>query len=129
MPRVERLFPVRAWLDDGALVTAGSDFPVGPYGAMRSVHGLSTRRTVAGVRGPEQAITVEEAIALHTTAAARFLGEDAQRGALSPGMLADLTVWPADPRTLALGALRDLAPALTVVGGRVTHDGTGPGGG
>lgn len=127
--RVGRLFPVRGWIDDGALVTAGSDFPVGPYGAMRSVWGLTTRQTVAGVRGPEHAVTTEEAIALHTTAAARFLGEDDRRGALAPGLLADLTVWPADPYALPPEELRDLAPLLTVVGGRVTHDGTGPGGG
>lgn len=123
--RVAGLFPVREWLDDGAEVTAGSDFPVGPYGAMRSVWGLATRQTVAGVRGPEHAITVDEAITLHTTAAARFLGED-DRGTLTPGMLADLTVWPADPRTLPSGELRDLAPLLTVVGGRVTHDAVSP---
>lgn len=125
--RVARLFPVREWIDEGALVTAGSDFPVGPYGAMRSVWGLTTRQTVAGVRGAEHAITVDEALALHTTEAARFLGEDAERGTLSPGKLADLTVWPADPRTLALDDLRDLTPTLTVTGGRVTHAGTGPG--
>lgn len=33
--RVAALFPAQAWLDQGALIAAGSDFPVGQFGAMR----------------------------------------------------------------------------------------------
>lgn len=120
--RVARLFPARAWIDDGALVTAGSDFPVGPLGAMQSVWGMVTRQTVAGLQGPEHAITRDEAIALHTVAAAQLLGEDHLRGRLVPGSLADLTVWPADPRSCPIDELRTLRPSVTVVGGRVVHD-------
>lgn len=119
--RVARLFPARAWIDEGALVTAGSDFPVGPFAAMRSVWGMVTRQTVAGVQGAEHAITRDEAIELHTVAAVRLLGEEDLRGSLVPGRLADLTVWPADPRSCPLDELRDLSPLLTLVGGRVVH--------
>lgn len=95
--RVNRLFPVRQWIDAGALVTAGSDFPVGPYGSMFSLWSMTTRETVVGVRGPEHAITVTEAIELHTTAAAKLLGEADSRGMLTLGRLADLNVWASDP--------------------------------
>lgn len=47
--RVAALFPAREWLDLGAQVSAGSDFPVGQFGAMRSVWGMTTRQTVIGV--------------------------------------------------------------------------------
>jgi predicted amidohydrolase YtcJ len=117
--RVKHLFPAREWIDQGVLVTAGSDFPVGAFGAMRSVWGMVTRGTVAGVQGPEHAISVEEAVALHTTNAARLLRESDERGALTPGRLADLTVWPADPLTCDTAVLRDLVPSHTVVGGRM----------
>ncbi len=60
--RVARLFPARGWLDQGAQVSAGSDFPVGQFGAMRSVWGMTTRHTVIGVKGPEHAITYDEAL-------------------------------------------------------------------
>jgi predicted amidohydrolase YtcJ len=120
--RVEHLFPAREWIDEGALVTAGSDFPVGPFGAMPSVWGMVTRQTVAGVQGRQHAISRDEAIALHTTDAARLVGESDLRGRLTPGRLADLTVWPTDPRRCAIGELRNLTPGLTVVGGRTTHD-------
>lgn len=121
--RVARLFPAREWIDDGALVTAGSDFPVGPFGAMRSVWGLVTRQTVAGVQGAEHAITRDEAIDLHTGAAARLLGEQDLRGGLGPGRLADFTVWAVDPRDCPVDDLRELCPVLTAVGGRVVHEG------
>ena len=120
--RVDRLFPAREWIDQGALVTGGSDFPVGAYGAMRSVWGMVTRQTVTGVRGPRHAISREEALALHTTNAARLLGETDLRGALTPGRLADLTLWPTDPTTCDIDQLRDLAPTHTLLGGRVVHD-------
>lgn len=119
--RVAQLFPVRQWLDDGALVAAGSDFPVGAFGAMRSVWGMVTRRTTAGVQGAEQAISRAEAIGLHTASAVRLLGEAELRGSLTAGRLADFTVWPHDPMTCDVEALRGMVPTHTVLGGRVVH--------
>jgi predicted amidohydrolase YtcJ len=119
--RVAELFPAREWLDQGALVAAGSDFPVGQFGAMRSVWGMTTRQTVIGVQGPQHAITYDEAVALHTIHAARLLGEDQLRGTLTAGRYADLTVWDADPARIPAEALRDLNPTHTVVGGRIVH--------
>lgn len=119
--RVAALFPARQWLDQGALVSAGSDFPVGRFGAMRSVWGMTTRQTVIGVQGAEHAITYDEAVALHTTNAARLLGESRLRGALTPGRLADLTIWDQDPALCPADARRDLNPSHTFVGGVLVH--------
>ncbi|WP_250854319.1 amidohydrolase [Streptomyces malaysiensis] len=124
--RVARLFPARGWIDLGAQVSAGSDFPVGQFGAMRSVWGMTTRQTVIGVKGPEHAIGYDEALTLHTTQAARLCGEETLRGALAPGRLADLTVWPRNPAHCPAETLRDLDPTHTFVGGRlVTPAGAG----
>ncbi|MFF3579395.1 amidohydrolase [Streptomyces mirabilis] len=117
--RVARLFPARGWIDLGAQVSAGSDFPVGQFGAMRSVWGMTTRQTVIGVKGPEHAISYQEALALHTTNAARLCGDQSLRGTLTPGRLADLTVWDQDPAHCPSDALRDLNPTHTIVGGLV----------
>lgn len=119
--RVARLFPARGRLDLGAQVSAGSDFPVGQFGAMRSVWGMTTRQTVIGVKGPEHAITHDEGLALHTTNAARLLGEEHLRGTLTPGRLADLTLWDQDPARCPRDALRDLNPTHTLLGGRLVH--------
>ncbi|MEV5576784.1 amidohydrolase [Spirillospora sp. NPDC052269] len=117
--RVAAMYPAREWLDAGALIAGGSDFPVGRFGAMRSVWGMMTRQTVIGVQGPEHAITYGEAVALHTTCAARLLGEHDLRGMLSPGRLADLTIWDRDPGRCPADDLRDLVPTHTIVGGAV----------
>ncbi|WP_432172745.1 amidohydrolase [Streptomyces sp. Tue6028] len=124
--RVSRIFPARGWIDLGAQVSAGSDFPVGQFGAMRSVWGMTTRQTVIGVKGPEYAISYDEALALHTTQAGLLNGEEHLRGALAPGRLADLTVWDQDPARCCGDALRDLDPTHTFVGGTlVTFTGAG----
>ncbi|MER5636069.1 amidohydrolase [Kitasatospora sp. NPDC002227] len=117
--RVAALFPARAWLDAGADLSAGSDYPVGAFGVAHSLHGLTTRSTVAGVLGPDQAITLAEAVTLHTTAAARLAGEARLRGLLTPGRLADLTVWPEDPYTAT--DLDSLRPTHTLLGGAMVH--------
>ncbi|MFD8817804.1 amidohydrolase family protein, partial [Streptomyces sp. NPDC059627] len=98
-------------------VSAGSDFPVGQFGAMRSVWGMTTRQTVIGVKGPEHAITYDEALTLHTTQAAHLTGEDRLRGTLTPGRWADFTVWDRDPANASGEELRDLKPVQTFVGG------------
>lgn len=116
--RVAALFPARSWIDLGAQVSAGSDFPVGQFGAMRSVWGMTTRQTVIGVQGPEHAIGYEEAVALHTVNAARLTGEAHLRGSLTPGRLADLTVWERDPADLPTEVRRDLNPTHTMLSGR-----------
>lgn len=119
--RVSELFPAREWIDDGAQISAGSDFPVGQFGAMRSVWGMTTRQTVIGVQGPQHAITYDEALGLHTTNAARLTGEDRLRGSLAPGRLADLTIWDQDPGECPSDVLRDLKPTHTILGGRIVH--------
>lgn len=117
--RVARLFPARGWIDLGAQISAGSDFPVGRFGAMRSVWGMTTRQTVIGVKGPEHAITYDEALTLHTANAARLLGEENLRATLTAGRLADLTIWDQDPAHCPSDTLRDLNPTHTIIGGLV----------
>lgn len=120
--RVCDIFPAREWLDLGALVSAGSDFPVGSYGAMHSVWGMSTRQTVVGVRGPEHAISVTESIALHTTMATRLLQESEVRGTLKAGRYADLTVWSVDPFEVTdVYELREVKPIYTIIGGKISY--------
>lgn len=95
--RVSRIFPLRQWIDAGGSISAGSGFPVEPYGAAVSLWSMTTRETVVGVRGPEHAITIPEGISLHTTAATGLLGETDTRGTLSVGHFADLNIWKHDP--------------------------------
>ena len=120
--RITEIFPLREWLDEGAVLSAGSDFPNGKYDPMASVWGMTTRQTPLGVLGPGHAITRYEAVRLHTADAARFAGDGEVRGALAPGKLADFAAYPADPLSCPIDELRGLLPVLTVVGGHARHD-------
>ncbi|KAL9476454.1 hypothetical protein ACSS6W_006295 [Trichoderma asperelloides] len=120
--RVSRFFPARQWLDSGVLTTAGSDFPVGSYGAMHSLEGLTTRKTVIGVLREEHAITLPEAVSLHTTEAAKFLGESHLRGMLTPGRFADITIWRRDPFDMeSVSAEQGIHTLYTIIGGQVKY--------
>ena len=121
--RTADVFPVREWIEEGALVAAGSDYPVGDYDAMSSVWGMVTRQTRAGVLGPEHAIDVRNAIRLYTREAARLIGEADRIGSLEPGLLADVVAYRRDPLTIASDQLRALRPAFTMVGGRMVASG------
>jgi predicted amidohydrolase YtcJ len=48
-------------------------------------------------------------------------GESDRLGTIAPGYLADLVVLPADPLTGPVDALRELKPALTLVGGQPAY--------
>ena len=120
--RTEQIFPLREWLDEGASLSAGSDYPNGRYDPMAAIWGMTTRRIPVGVLGPGHAITRYEAARLHTADAARFAGDGQTRGTLAPGKLADFADYPADPLTCPADELRGLSPVLTVVGGRPRHD-------
>ena len=59
---------------------------------------------------PDQAISVDAALRMHTVNAAAVLGESDSKGTIEPGKLADLVVLDRDPRTAAV----DDIPAIGV---------------
>jgi predicted amidohydrolase YtcJ len=121
--RTREVMPVKAWLDEGAQLSGGTDYPIGPYAPLAGIWGFATRGTAkAGVQGPQYAIDRETAIRLYTVRGAILDGESDRRGILQPGYLADLVAFRADPLTCPLDDLLTLQPAFTVVGGRITHD-------
>ncbi|HEY6793707.1 MAG TPA: amidohydrolase [Kineosporiaceae bacterium] len=118
--RTAGLFPLRALVDAGVPISAGTDHPIGPLNPMRGLHGMTTRRTTGGVLGPEHAVTRTEALRLYTHAGARLLGRP-HGASLVAGAPADLVAYRSDPLTCPTEDLLELAPVLTVVGGEVVH--------
>lgn len=113
--RADRMQPNRSLLDAGAVVAGGSDWPVSPSpNAWEGIHGLVTREdpsgTYPGTLWPEEAITLEEAIAAFTIAGAEAMGLAGETGSLEVGKSADFVVLNRDPFT---------HPANELVGTRV----------
>lgn len=91
----------RSLLDAGAVLAFGSDSPVEDLSAIKGIHAAVTRRRADGSPGPdgwypEQRLTVAEAVYAYTAGAAYASGEEAIKGTLSPGKLADLVVLSQD---------------------------------
>lgn len=120
--RTRRVNPLDQWQAVGADLAAGTDV-VRPFNPMINVWGMVTRGTKsAGVQGSEHAISVGAALELYTMGTARLNHEQDRLGSITPGKLADLVGYPADPLAADPDNLPELTPAFTVVGGRATHD-------
>lgn len=116
--------PLRAMLDAGIPVGAGTDATrVSSYNPWLSIHWLVTGETVGGtaLASPENRLTREEALSLFTVGSAWFSGEEAIKGRLAPGQLADLAVLSADYLTVPEDQIRQIESVLTIVGGRIVH--------
>jgi predicted amidohydrolase YtcJ len=96
--RVKQGWPARDLLDNKAPMLAGSDWPsavpdMNPWTGMEA---LITRadplHRYPGTIGPEQALTLEEAISIYTLSGARALKIGDKTGTLAVGKLADFIV-------------------------------------
>lgn len=123
-------FRVRSVLDAGVRLTLGSDWPVAQYDPRIGMAWARGRHTPGEARAhvfePEQRLTGEEALLAYTLWPAQARGHE-DRGVLSPGAVADLTVWAADPVEVSPDELVEVPIALTVVEGRVVHEGASAG--
>jgi hypothetical protein len=80
-----------------------------------------TRSSDVGPFVPEQAVTAGEALRMLTIWAARAQGEDAFKGTIEPGKLADMVVVSADPTRVPPATLREIRVMRTIVGGRTVY--------
>jgi predicted amidohydrolase YtcJ len=120
--RTRQVSPLDEWLAAGASLAAGTDI-ARPFNPMTNVWGMVTRGTKsAGVQGPEHAISAATALRLYTMGTARLNHEADRLGSVTPGKLADLVAYPADPFTADPDDLAELRPAFTIVGGRAVYD-------
>ncbi|GAA5136021.1 amidohydrolase [Pseudonocardia adelaidensis] len=116
--RVEMACAHRSFLDAGVPVGGSSDFPIVPIDPLLALQGLVTRRTASGlVVGPGQRLGVLDALAVYTAGSAHATGDDADRGRLTPGRLADFVVLDADLTAVAPDEIASVPVRSTWVGG------------
>jgi len=82
-----------------------------------------TRKGMSGkVHGPEEAVSMPEAIYMATAAGAVLTFEEKIKGTLEPGMLADMIVLDADPLTIDPEKLLTMNVDYTIIGGKIAHE-------
>lgn len=120
---VDGLQPNRSLIDSGALVAGGSDWPVSETpNPWEGIQGLVTRADPHGERpgvlGPQQAITLREAIEVFTINGARAMGLGEVTGTLTAGKSADFVVLDRDPFAVPVSELVSLMAQRTFFAGR-----------
>lgn len=121
--RAAKMMPLRTYLDAGVPIALGSDSPVTTYNPFVGIYSATTRKTVYGRElGPEEAVSREAALRLYTRDAAWVMFEDAIKGTLEPGKLADIAVLDRDLFAVPDEEIRDITSVLTILGGAIVHD-------
>jgi predicted amidohydrolase YtcJ len=115
---MKRCMAYRSFLDAGIPVAAGSDFGPGPFDPRMAIQGMVTRTGWDGKTwGANQRITVEEALRVNTLNGAYNSHEEAIKGSITPGKLADFVVLSDDPFTMDQAKIKDVQVVRTVVAG------------
>lgn len=128
--RARWAYPFRTLDEAGVLLTFGSDWPGtnAAWYTSNPLHGMYAavaRQTLdgepAGGWFPEERIDAETALLAYTANTAWAAGEEAIKGTLTPGKLADIVVLDANPLAVEPAALKDIRVVYTIVGGRVVY--------
>jgi hypothetical protein len=106
--------------DSGGLLVFGSDWPIVPCDVRLAVpHAVSRTPWFDGAR--DQSVSLQQALDAYTSNAARTDYSTAIKGAVEPGMLADLTVLSGDVRALANSEPPHPDILLTMCDGQITY--------
>jgi Predicted metal-dependent hydrolase with the TIM-barrel fold len=110
--RARLLHPLKTLLDEGVKVAAGSDCPMEPLSALLGVQEMVMRQSY-----PEQRLSLDEALELYTLNAAYSSSEEALKGSIEEGKLADLTVLAKDLSTVPPAEIKDVTVDFVVLNG------------
>ncbi len=97
--KMRSMFAHRSFLDHGIPVAPASDYVPGPFEPLMAIQSMVTRKDYEGrVWGPNQRITVDEALRICTRNGAYASFEEELKGTIAPGKLADFVLLERDPR-------------------------------
>ena len=120
---MQRSMAFRTLLDAGVRAAAGSDFSPGPFAPLMGMQGMVTRTGWDGTSwGLNQRISVSEALRVNTLHGAYAAHEEAIKGSITVGKLADFVMLSDDPHTVKPDAIKDIAIVRTVVGGETMYE-------
>jgi predicted amidohydrolase YtcJ len=127
--RIQWVLPIRELVTSGAPVAFGTDFTASDSGdPLATLASAVAGQSASGSAGAQwfqrQRIDLDTALRAMTGGPAFAAFEETNLGQLTAGRYADITVLSADPYTVQPDALGALSVRMTIVGGRVTYDGS-----
>ncbi len=116
------MFAHRSFLDYDIPVAGASDYVPGPYEPLMAIQSMVTRKDFDGrVWGPNQRVTVDEALRICTINGAHASFEEDIKGSITSGKLADFVILAGDPHDVDPDRITEIPVVRTVVGGRTVH--------
>ena len=123
--RIKTTYPFRTLIDKGVRLALGTDWTVAPLNPMLTLYAATTRATLDGKHPdgwvPEQKISIVEAVRAYTSGSAFAEFQDAVKGTIVRGKVADLVILSDDVFSIPAARLKDVQVLTTVVGGKVVH--------
>jgi hypothetical protein len=128
--RIKSFQPYKSLLQAGVMVNGGSDqmvkfdanTSINPFNPFLAIWTMVTRTTEKGtVIMPEEAISREDAIKMYTINNAYATFEEAIKGSIEPGKLADMAVLSDDILTCPADQIKSIESELTIVGGKIVY--------
>lgn len=115
--RLETNNPLRTPMNHGIHTALSSDIlPIGP---LTGIYAAVTRKGMSGrVFGAGERLTVEEALRAYTTLGAWLTREESSKGAIAPGMLADMILLSENPLKVDPEDILKIEVLKTYLGGR-----------
>lgn len=115
-------YPWRDLIDSGAVLANGTDVPVEAIDPIASYYASVSRMTSSGEKFyPEQAMTRVEALASYTINNAYAAFEEAHKGSLTPGKLADIVVLSQNILSVDEEQIPNTLVDMTIVAGQVRY--------
>jgi predicted amidohydrolase YtcJ len=112
--RARWTYPFKTLIQNGVLITGGSDCPVEPIDPLFGVFALAARESF-----PEERVNVEEALKVYAQNAAYASFEENTKGSVEPGKLADFAILSQNPLTVSPKKIKDIQVEMTIVGGKI----------
>jgi len=120
--KMQWMFAHRSFLDYGIPVAGASDYIPGPYEPLMAIQSMVTRTDMNGrVWGPNQRISVGEALKICTQNGAYASFEEHLKGSIRAGKFADFAILADDPHDVEPERIKHIEVVRTVVGGRTMY--------
>jgi predicted amidohydrolase YtcJ len=120
--RYRYAYAMRTFKERGIIAAASSDAPVVPTNPMLGIQTMVTRKDRDGIDAwQEEAISIDDAIRAYTVNAAYASFDEQAKGALKPGMLADVTVFGTDLHQVTPSELEHVTIDITIADGQIVY--------
>ncbi len=113
----------RTMQQNGVRLAFGTDHPVEPLNPLRGIYACVTRQLPQGSPSwqPQEALPISDCLRAYTVGSAYAEFEEKIKSIITPGMFADLVVYPVDLNKVPARGLLMIPVKMTIVGGRIVY--------